>query len=71
MSRRQSQKHKAPNNGPSTGDPAFSSCTSLPNRRESARTITNWTLRVLNKYLKGSADPMPRTADYPQIRVLR
>ena len=29
--------------------------------------ITDWTLWFLNKYLKGSNDPMPRTADYPQI----
>ena len=30
--------------------------TSLPNPRETARTITDWTLWFLNKYLKGSAD---------------
>jgi dienelactone hydrolase len=41
--------------------------TSLPNRRETARTITDWSLWFLNKYLKGSADPMPQTANYPQI----
>jgi hypothetical protein len=41
--------------------------TSLPNRRETARTITDWTLWFLNKNLKGSADPMPQTAGYPQI----
>ena len=41
--------------------------TSLANTRETARTIADWTLWFLNKYLKGSTDPMPRTADYPQI----
>ncbi len=41
--------------------------TSLPNRRETARTITDWTLWFLNKYLKSSAYPMPQTANYPQI----
>jgi predicted dienelactone hydrolase len=41
--------------------------TSLPNRREGARTVADWTLWFLNKYLKGSSDPMPQTADYPQI----
>ena len=41
--------------------------TDLPAARETARTITDWTLWFLNKYLKGSADPMPQTAAYPQI----
>lgn len=40
---------------------------SLATQRESARTITDWTLWFLNKHLKGSADPMPQTANYPQI----
>ncbi len=41
--------------------------TSLTNGRETARTITDWSLWFLNKYLKGSADPMPQPANYPQI----
>jgi len=45
----------------------FVTSTSLPNRRETARTIADWNLWFLNKYLKGSADPMPPTANYPQI----
>jgi len=41
--------------------------TTLDRDREAARTITDYTLWFLNKYLKGSADPMPALADYPQV----
>lgn len=39
----------------------------LDRRRETARTITDYTLWFLNKYLKGSTDPMPQPANYPQV----
>ncbi len=35
--------------------------------REAVRTINAYTLWFLNKYLKGSTDPMPALADYPRI----
>jgi len=35
--------------------------------REAARTINVYTLWFLNKYLKGSSDPMPALADYPRV----
>ena len=35
--------------------------------REVARTINAYTLWFLNKYLKGSTDPMPALADYPRV----
>ena len=35
--------------------------------REVARTINAYTLWFLNKHLKGSNDPMPALADYPQV----
>lgn len=35
--------------------------------REASRTITDYGLWFLNKYLKGSTDPMPAQADYPRI----
>jgi len=35
--------------------------------REAARTINAYTLWFLNKYLKGSTDPMPALADYPRV----
>ncbi len=34
---------------------------------ELARTIADYTLWFLNKLLKGSTDPMPQPADYPQL----
>ena len=39
----------------------------LDSGRETARTITDYTLWFLNKYLKGSTDPMPLPANYPQV----
>ena len=41
--------------------------TTLDRRRETARTITDYMLWFLNKYLKGSADLMPQPTNYPQI----
>jgi dienelactone hydrolase len=41
--------------------------TTLDRSREAARTITDYTLWFLNKYLKGSTDPMPALADYPRV----
>jgi hypothetical protein len=42
-----------------------------PNRlatgREASRTITDFSLWFLNKYLKGSTDPAPQLAKYPRI----
>jgi len=35
--------------------------------REVARTINAYSLWFLNKYLKGSSDPMPELADYPRV----
>ena len=35
--------------------------------RETSRTINAYTLWFLNKYLKGSSDPIPALADYPRI----
>jgi hypothetical protein len=35
--------------------------------REVARTLHAYTLWFLNKYLKGSTDPMPALADYPRV----
>ena len=35
--------------------------------REVARTINAYTLWFLNKYLKGSSDPMPALAEYPRV----
>ena len=35
--------------------------------REGARTINAYTLWFLNKYLKGSTNPMPALADYPRV----
>ena len=35
--------------------------------REATRTINAYTLWFLNKYLKGSTDPMPALADYPRV----
>ena len=35
--------------------------------REVARTINAYTLWFLNKYLKGSTDPMPALAEYPRV----
>ena len=39
----------------------------LDGGREIARTISDYTLWFLNKYLKGINDPMPRLEDYPRI----
>jgi dienelactone hydrolase len=39
----------------------------LDRSREAARTITDYTLWFLNKYLKGSKDPMPQPVSYPQV----
>ena len=39
----------------------------LADGREAARTINAYTLWFLNKYLKGSTDPMPALADYPRV----
>ena len=39
----------------------------LTTGREGARTITAYSLWFLNKYLKGSNEPMPPLADYPRI----
>jgi predicted dienelactone hydrolase len=35
--------------------------------KEGARTITDYSLWFLNKYLKGSSDPMPPLANYPSL----
>lgn len=35
--------------------------------REVHRTINAYILWLLNKYLKGSSDPMPSLAHYPRI----
>jgi len=35
--------------------------------RQAARTVNAYTLWFLNKYLKGSTDPMPVLANYPRI----
>jgi pimeloyl-ACP methyl ester carboxylesterase len=40
---------------------------SLASAREATRTVNAYTLWFLNKYLKGSTDPMPALADYPRI----
>jgi dienelactone hydrolase len=39
----------------------------LSGGREIARIISDYTLWFLNKYLKGSVDPMPALTDYPRI----
>jgi len=39
--------------------------------REVARTINAYTVWFLNKYLKGSSDPMPTPAEYPRVINLR
>ncbi|MBI3416848.1 MAG: hypothetical protein HY043_16280, partial [Verrucomicrobia bacterium] len=39
----------------------------LERRRETARTIRDYMLWFLNKHLKGSTDPMPPPANYPQV----
>ena len=39
----------------------------LDTGREAARTITAYSFWFLNKYLKGSTDPMPAIANYPRI----
>jgi dienelactone hydrolase len=41
--------------------------TTLDRSRETARTITDYSIWFLNKYLKGSADPMPQPTNYPQL----
>ncbi|HOW68223.1 MAG TPA: Calx-beta domain-containing protein, partial [Verrucomicrobiota bacterium] len=41
--------------------------TTLERSREAARTITDYMLWFLNKYLKGSQNPMPDPAAYPQV----
>jgi dienelactone hydrolase len=41
--------------------------TTLDRRREIARTVTDYSIWFLNKYLKGSADPMPQPTNYPQV----
>jgi len=40
----------------------------LATGHEAARTINAYSLWFLNKYLKGSSDPMPAVADYPLVR---
>jgi len=39
----------------------------LKGGREIARTINGYSLWFLNKYLKGSQDPMPALTDYPRV----
>jgi len=39
----------------------------LAGGREAARTVNAYALWFLNKYLKGSSDPMPALADYPRV----
>jgi len=39
----------------------------LATGREASRTIADHSLWFLNKYLKGSNDPMPALADYPRV----
>jgi dienelactone hydrolase len=39
----------------------------VPGGLETARTIRGYTLWFLNKYLKGSTDPMPARASYPRV----
>jgi dienelactone hydrolase len=41
--------------------------TSLDAGREAARTINTYTLWFLNKYLRGSQEPMPPVADHPRV----
>jgi dienelactone hydrolase len=41
--------------------------TTLARSREAARTITDYTLWFLNKYLKRSTESMPQPANYPQV----
>lgn len=40
---------------------------SIAHSREAARTITDYTVWFLNKYLRGSTDPMPDPKNYPQV----
>jgi hypothetical protein len=40
---------------------------SLPLGREASRAITDYALWFLNKYLKGSSDPVPPSTNYPRI----
>ena len=43
----------------------------LDTGREGARTITDYSLWFLNKYLKSSNDPMPAVKDYPRVINLK
>jgi len=40
---------------------------SMPSICEADRTVDAYTLWFLNKYLKGSTEPMPALADYPRV----
>jgi pimeloyl-ACP methyl ester carboxylesterase len=39
----------------------------LASAREATQTISAYTLWFLNKYLKGSSDPMPALTDHPRV----
>jgi len=45
--------------------------TQIPGLREAMRTMNTYTLWFLNKYLKGSTEPMPALADYPRLINLK
>jgi dienelactone hydrolase len=52
-----------------TGDLSYwiAYASDLPDGREMARTINAYALWFLNKYLRGSSDPVPTPANYPLV----
>jgi hypothetical protein len=45
----------------------FAPSAQIPALREAMRTMNAYSLWFLNKYLKGSTDPMPALKDYPRV----
>ena len=45
----------------------YSGSSRLPSLREAMRTMSAYSFWFLNKYLRGSTDPMPALADYPRV----
>ena len=45
----------------------FASSAQISGLREAMRTMNAYSLWFLNRYLKGSPDPMPALANYPRI----
>jgi len=45
----------------------FGSPAQIPGFREAMRTMNAYTVWFLNKYLKGSTDPLPALTDYPRV----